>query len=427
MISRIPACRVAWLALAVSLLPAAARAQYPAQQSAQPIVQPLPQANDPASRLAANLQILAQNPRDVIALTEAGRSAIAVGDGNAAIGFLTRAEELSPGDSRIKADIGSALLLLEEPGEALKLFAEASALGLPDRVFAKDRGLAYDLTGDPRRAQRDYQTALRQSDDDEVTRRLALSFGISGDRDSGLKLLDPLLRKQDQAAWRDRAFILAMNGDIKDAERIAEKVMPYGMANSMTPFLRRLVSLTPAQRARAVNFGTMPDDGLRTAMADTVTPFRSVDADSARQLMPVEPQPVAKAADASPTQSRRSSKEPRRRPGRERQTFAVRQPRGRSSTAARVGIDRYKDRQPHRHAHSGSRSCAAAARSGWAGRAAGRSLAQDRCRPLTAASASSANRFVPARTRPGTGLRGARRRYPFARTRNNPPCRAAPV
>ena len=51
---------------------------------------------EPADRLAMSLRMLSQNPYDVGALTQAGESALAVGDANAAISFLARAEELSP-------------------------------------------------------------------------------------------------------------------------------------------------------------------------------------------------------------------------------------------------------------------------------------------------------------------------------------------
>jgi tetratricopeptide (TPR) repeat protein len=171
---------------------------------------------DPADRLASSLRLLAQNPYDIGALTQAGESALAVGDANAAIGFLARAEGLSPTNGRIKSSLASALVLVERPNEALRLFSEAQALGIPETGLARDRGLAYDLSGDPKRAQRDYHLVLRSRGDDEVTRRLALSMGIAGEKDAALKQLEPLIRKRDQAAWRARAFIMAMNGDRRE-------------------------------------------------------------------------------------------------------------------------------------------------------------------------------------------------------------------
>src|SRR3546814_14639754 len=68
----------------------------------------------------------------------------------------------------------------------------------------------------------DYRLALDQGKSDETARRYALSLGISGQKDAAIAILDPLLREQDRAAWRDRAFILAMNGDVDEAEKIAK-------------------------------------------------------------------------------------------------------------------------------------------------------------------------------------------------------------
>lgn len=274
---------------------------------------------DPAAQLSTSLLILSQNPRDLDALIGAGMGAIAVGDGNAALSFLARAEEQSPRNGRIKAALGSALVLLERPGEALKLFAEASALGIPDVDIARDRGLAYDLRGDSRRAQRDYLIANRFAPEDETTRRLALSYGISGDKAHALSLLDPLLHKQDQAAWRARAFVLAMNGDMAGAEDVARQVMPMG-SETMSGFLRKLATLNAAERALAVTFGTMPSDGTRYAAVETGDPFRpaggSVGSGVSAGLVPAGDPLGARPEDAPPARvAEPVSRDPRRRPG----------------------------------------------------------------------------------------------------------------
>ena len=269
-----------------------------------------PPSNDPADRLAANLVLLSQNPKNVNALIEAGKSAIAIGDGAAALSFLSRAVELAPNDGRAKAALGSALVMAERPAEAITLFADAGALGISDREFVSDRGLAYDLLGDSRRAQRDYQIALRNRVDDEVTRRLALSYGISGDRDLALRILDPLLRQQDPSGWRARAFVLAMNGDVRGAESIVGRSMPIDMAETMRPFLRRLASLGAADRAHAVNFGTMPSD-TRFASASTGA------------LIPAPELAAVAEDDSKKRKSQPVSKSPRRRPGRDDVEVAV--------------------------------------------------------------------------------------------------------
>lgn len=307
-----------WLAVGVLSLsfPAAA-------QTTQGSIAPPAASRDPADRLAANLVILSQNPRDVRALTDAGISAVAVGDGDAALSFLARAEELSPRDGRIKAALGSALLLKEKPTDALRLFGEAMSLGVPEREIARDRGLAYDLRGDPRRAQRDYALALRDGADDDLTLRYALSLGISGDREKAMDMLDPLLRKQNLGAWRARAFILAMNGDQRAAEEVAAQVMPGSSGASMAPFLRRLATLNSAERALAVNFGIMPSDGQRYAMVEPGDPYRPGGASDALIPAgdPLGPRP--EDAEDQPRPGLPASKEPRRRPGREKVTLVA--------------------------------------------------------------------------------------------------------
>jgi hypothetical protein len=242
------------------------------------MVQPIPgvTAPDPVNMLSVHLRTLAANPRNLSALLGAGQAAIDVGDPNAALGFFARAEEIDPRSAKAKAGLASALVMLEKPDDALRVFGEAVSLGLLETAIAKDRGLAYDLRGDNRRAQRDYIVALKQGPDDEVTRRYALSLGISGDRSQALTVLDPLLRKQDQGAWRARAFILAMNNDVSGANSIARQVMPASLAGTMSPFLSRLAKLNPAERAHAVNFGTMPSDGQTFASVQMGDPFRPI-------------------------------------------------------------------------------------------------------------------------------------------------------
>ncbi|MGE5722011.1 MAG: SPOR domain-containing protein [Sphingomonadales bacterium] len=216
--------------------------------------------------LARHLTTLASNPNSVAALTGAGKAALALGDPQAALTFLGRAEDLAPRDGWVKAGIGSALVMMEQPRSALGFFDQAVSLGVPDASVAGDRGLAYDLTGDPLRAQQDYQVALRQREDPEVRRRLALSLAISNQRDAALATIDDQLRRQDRAAWRARAFILALTGDAAGATKAVQDVMP-SQAAAMAPFLARLPSLTPADRALAVNFGHFPGSGQPVALS----------------------------------------------------------------------------------------------------------------------------------------------------------------
>ena len=322
-VARLFLTRTSLAALALAL-PVQAHAQRAGEVVVPGGVMPsgtTPAALSPSDTLAQNLRILAANPRDVTALTQAGISALAVGDPNAALGFLARAEQLAPTNGRVKAALGSVMVMMERPSDAMPFFRQALALGVPETVFASDRGLAFDLQGDPRAAQRDYAMVMRQARDPETVRRMALSLGVTGNKDQALSLLDPLIRQQDQAAWRARAFILAMAGDQKGADRIIQQVVPLEMVPTMSSFLRRLPTLNLAARASAVNFGTMPTNGPVYAAAQPVQTMRAIPGGMAESLTRDEPAQPALVAESG-GDSRKNRRASRRRPGRDEVALA---------------------------------------------------------------------------------------------------------
>jgi len=221
------------------------------------VVQPVPSSRG-TSALNSALQRLASNSRDATALVDAGFAALEIGDVDAAVGFFSRADAVDPGNARAQAGLGAAYVRSENPYDALLMFEEAERAGAAPAVLAGDRGLAYDLVGDTGSAQTFYRKALALGPNPEVTRRLAVSLAISGDRGGAEAALLPLLQKQDLAAYRARAFVLAISGDAKEAQKIADQVMPRAMASKIAPYLRYMPRLTPAQQAAAANFGQFP-------------------------------------------------------------------------------------------------------------------------------------------------------------------------
>jgi tetratricopeptide (TPR) repeat protein len=264
----------------------------------------VPAINPDADRLAQEMRVLAADPRDMRALLEAGLLSAKLGDTAAALAFFARAEALDPTNPRIFAGRAVTLVRIERPGEALRLFQSAEGRGLSMRDYASDRGFAYDLLGQPVLAQADYKIALQGERDDETVRRYALSLGITGDVDESMRLLDPLLRKSDRAAWRARAFILAMNGDMAGAERIATSMMPGAIGHSLAPFFRRLANLAPADRAFAVHFGQLSATPARLADA-RMAPVLPRYVPSARPVQTAQAQPARPAATQRERRGRR--------------------------------------------------------------------------------------------------------------------------
>lgn len=226
----------------------------PAQ--AQEIVQALP---DPAAEeLNDALRRLSRNPESVPALVAAGRASLELDDIDAALGFFNRAQAVAPADGRVLAGLGLVAARQGDAVRALRLFADAETAGEPMAPYAAERGLAYDLVGRNDQAQRLYRIALSQDESAEVLRRLALSYAIAGDADASEATLLPLLQRQDRAAYRTRAFALAIRGRDEEAITIAETMLPPRLSRRLAPYFRYMPRLTRAQQAAAANLGRFP-------------------------------------------------------------------------------------------------------------------------------------------------------------------------
>ncbi|MEC3910512.1 SPOR domain-containing protein [Sphingobium sp. CR2-8] len=298
------------------LLPGVALAQLDQSQLVRPLG---------AADLNTNLARLASNPRDVSALIGAGEAALALDDPRAATGFFARAEAIEGSNGRIKAGLGRVMLKLQNPREALRQFDLATRLGYAETTLFSDRGLARDMTGDQAGAQRDYQAALQRTpDDDELVRRYAASLGISGQVAASEKILQPLLYKSDRAAWRYRAFILAMNNRQADAKKLALQTMPAQLATAIIPYMEKMPYLTAAQKAAAVHFGHFPAQIGTSIVAITPTP------PAPGVAVAASPPPTTVAA-ATPARTKPLSRSEQRRQQRE----AARLARAERQAAAR--------------------------------------------------------------------------------------------
>jgi cell division septation protein DedD len=225
-----------------------------------------------STALGRYVRALADNPQDFNSLIGAGRAAIALGDPHAAGGFFARADEVNPRSPLPQSGMGAVAVLNGEPHAALPYFNRAQQLGAPVSTFALDRGLAYDLLGRQAEAQADYRIAMTGRDSDEARRRLALSLAISGNRAEALQWLGPLMAKGDAAAARSRAFVMALTGDPNGARIAIDAAMP-GNWSSVEPFIRRIATLRPGDKAAAVNLGIFPEgDGSGFAVAGALVP-----------------------------------------------------------------------------------------------------------------------------------------------------------
>lgn len=249
--------------LAISLAVIAVSAALQAPQAfaqpvtSQPVVQPLP-AQD-TQRLNRALVELAKQPSNMAALIEAGDAALAVGDLNAALGFYQRAREIEPDNVWAALGLGKVYLRSGRPVTALQMFDVAEKAGAELRAVRSDKALALDMVGKQREAKAAYLRVLEASPgDNEARRRLAISYAISTDSAAFETTLRPLIERRDFAAFRARAFGLAILGEQDRAAAITEAVMPRALAKKITPYLEFMPRLTPAQQAAAASMGIFP-------------------------------------------------------------------------------------------------------------------------------------------------------------------------
>ena len=248
--------------------------------TSRPVVQAIPSAE--SAELSDALREVSQRPNDIPVLIKAGDAALESGDLAAAERFFRRIQEIEPGDARAKLGLAAIAVRKEDPFTALRLFDEAQAAGVDSLRYSGDHGLAYDLVGDTVRAQRFYQLSMAVKPRPEMIRRMALSQAISGDIRGAEATLLPLLRNEDLAAFRTRAFALAIAGKQGEAMSIAETLMPEASAKRLEPYLNSLPKLTRAQQAAAGNFGHFPlatqvgidDPRVATYAAGNVPPIR---------------------------------------------------------------------------------------------------------------------------------------------------------
>lgn len=220
------------------------------------MVQALPDPN--TQRLNEALRTLSREPRSIEALVAAADASLALDDLTSATGFIQRAEAVQPSDGRVLAARGQLLVRMQQPVAALRMFAAASQTGALTVTHIADRGLAFDLIGDNIHAQQDYATVLSAGANPAVSQRLAVSQAIAGDQRGSEATLLPMLQHNNLAAFRTRAFALAILGKADEAVSIADTMLPDRLSSRIGPYLRYMPRLTRAQQAAAANLGVFP-------------------------------------------------------------------------------------------------------------------------------------------------------------------------
>lgn len=228
------------------------------------------------------------------------------GDVPGAATVLARARAIAPGDSAVLLASARFALQQDRPSEALEDVAALRRAGLDSADLYNIEAVALDLDGRHAEAVRAFAEALvRRPDDSVILSNLALSLAAAGEIAAARDILEGLL--EDAAtrpvALENLALVLALSGDLAAAEEAARAVLPPSALASNRRFYRRLATLAPADRPRAVFLGILPPETAVAAMARGETQqaeeTRSPAA-AAPAAGPVPPRQKKAAADIGP-------------------------------------------------------------------------------------------------------------------------------
>ncbi|MCA3256190.1 MAG: tetratricopeptide repeat protein [Alphaproteobacteria bacterium] len=272
-------------ARALPALLAAALIATPALAQGRPKPQPI---DDPArlvrmgETMAARGQLdqalalfdraLVRDPRNVDALRAAGAAALERGDGVRAFGYFAAWATQARDEPLPLLGMGAALVLRQEPQEALAVLARALDRKAPLAAVARWEGVALDLLGRSQDAQLAFSHALGSAPaDTDIIQHFALSLAITGDRAAALQLLGKIEEAPKETVpdiRRTLAMVYALTGDVREASAILAG-LPAAERETMTALLVRVPDLGGPDKALVAHLGRLPAALLAAAAAST--------------------------------------------------------------------------------------------------------------------------------------------------------------
>lgn len=256
----------------------------------------------------AALQVYQQardrDPENVGALMGQGEVFLAVGAGEeaerrfrAAVEILGKKDgaQKTPAYGLAAAGVARALTRQNKAEAALPFFDQAIAAGAANGEFFNYYGVTLDLIGRHGDAQVQYGKGLDlKPEDAALTNNLALSFALSENYETAVRLLSTVVTAHPEAAAakKNLALVYGLSGDMKAAEGLATANQKPAEAQAQIAYIRQIAALPPDMRAKAIFIGLdkAPPPALPPAppkMPDAAPPAPA--ADSAADTPPQSP------------------------------------------------------------------------------------------------------------------------------------------
>ncbi len=245
-----------------------------------------------------------KNPQDVDSAIAYSAALRKISSNEEAVKVMTRVANANPEHPGANLEAGKTLVEAGRAFEAVRFLEKATELAPQDWRTFSAYGVALDQIGEHKLARTKYDMALVFSPGAPMLlNNKGMSFALDGDLEQAKATLRAAAtaRGSDARIRQNLALVLAMKGEMREAERLARSDLPPQIADQNIDYFRALVS-QPAywQELAADNVETPSFDASPAAKpekAAAAPAFREEPrASDAAAEKPVAEKPVAAAA-----------------------------------------------------------------------------------------------------------------------------------
>lgn len=186
-----------------------------------------------------------QNPRDVNAAVAYSAALRKIRSNEESVKVITRAANANPDHAGANLEAGRALVEAGRAFEAVRFLEKAEQLTPQDWRVLSAFGVALDQIGEHKLARSKYDVALTFSPGSPlILNNKGLSYALDGDLTSAKQTLRAAVgaRGADARVRQNLALVLALKGEMSEAERLARSDLPPQIADQNIDYFRALMN-----------------------------------------------------------------------------------------------------------------------------------------------------------------------------------------
>jgi len=242
-----------------------------------------------------------RNPKDIDAAIAYSGALRKISSNEEAVKVMTRAANGNPDHAGANLEAGKTLVEAGRAFEAVRYLEKATELAPQDWRTFSAYGVALDQIGEHKLARTKYDMALVFAPESPmIMNNKGLSFALDGDLDQAKQVLRAAAttRGSDARIHQNLALVLAMKGEMREAERLARSDLPPQIADQNIDYFRALMN-QPAywQEYAADNVETPSFDAAPVAAKAEPKPAKAEPAPMLKEEpKPADKKPVAPVA-----------------------------------------------------------------------------------------------------------------------------------